>query len=95
MGFLSPEERSQGAKSSISLGEREVLRYLVKGTSNKKIAEGMKISHGMVNSHLDNVYSKLGCANRLSACCIALKNGLFIPPLKSFQRKKLCIISTL
>ena len=59
--------------------EREILRYLVKGYSNKEIALSMKISPGTVNAHLDNIYMKLGCTNRVGACLLALKDGLFLP----------------
>jgi DNA-binding NarL/FixJ family response regulator len=51
----------------------------VKGFSNKKIAGLMKISPGTVNTHLDNIYRKLGCSNRVTACITAVKNGLFLP----------------
>ncbi len=60
--------------------EKEPVVFIdVRGESNKSIADIMKISPGTVNTHLDNIYSKLGCSNRLSACLIALRNGLFLP----------------
>lgn len=59
--------------------EKEILRHLIQGLSNKEIAGVLKISPGTVNSHLDNVYRKLGCTNRVEACFIALKDGLFLP----------------
>lgn len=62
--------------------EREIVRYLVKGFSNKKIAGLMKISPGTVNTHLDNIYRKLGCSNRVTACITAVRNGLFLPSVK-------------
>jgi DNA-binding CsgD family transcriptional regulator len=55
-------------KSGLTQKEKEVLRHLVKGVSNKRIAAVMKISPGTVNTHLDNIYSKLGCTNRVAAC---------------------------
>lgn len=64
---------------TLTLKEKEVLRYLVKGFSNKKIANALEISAGTVNIHLDNIYRKLGCSNRLAACFMALKKGLFLP----------------
>lgn len=75
----------QGKKETVSKRykitqrERELLRYLVQGFSNKKIAGLMKIAPGTVNTHLDNIYSKLDCSNRLTTCFTALKNGLFLP----------------
>jgi DNA-binding NarL/FixJ family response regulator len=61
--------------------EKEIVRYLVKGFSNKKIAGLLKISPGTVNTHLDNIYRKLGCSNRVAACITAVKNGLFLPSI--------------
>jgi DNA-binding CsgD family transcriptional regulator len=66
-------------KSELTPKEREVLGYLIKGFSNKQIAEFMKITTGTVNSHLDKIYSKLGCSNRVAAGFLGLKNGLFLP----------------
>lgn len=73
------QSRQKNDGFSLTRKERELLRHLVKGLSNKKIAAEMRISPGTVNTHLDNLYSKLGCSNRLAACFLALKNGLFLP----------------
>ncbi len=82
------QEKTECMNFRLTRKEREVLHYLVRGFSNKQIADIMKIGSGTVNSHLDNIYLKLGCSNRLTACLMALKNGLFIPTLKSFPKKK-------
>jgi len=85
----------QGQKETVSkkyrltLRERELLRFLVQGFSNKKIAGLMKICPGTVNTHLDNIYSKLGCSNRLTTCFTALKNGLFLPTCEAHINKKI------
>jgi len=72
-------KRASTDRNSLTEKERELLKHLVKGKSNKKIAEQLKVSPGTVNSHLDNIYVKLGCSNRVEACFTALKNGLFLP----------------
>jgi DNA-binding CsgD family transcriptional regulator len=59
--------------------EKEVLGFLVKGYSNKEIADSMDVSPGTVNTHLDNIYRKFGCSNRLEACFLALRNGFSAP----------------
>jgi DNA-binding CsgD family transcriptional regulator len=74
-------------KASLSPKEREVLRYLVKGYSNKKIALSMKIRPSTVNAHLDKIYIKLGCTNRVAASFLALKNGLFLPVSERLTKK--------
>jgi len=58
--------------------QKDILHCVLKGFSNKEIANKMKISPGTVNSHLDAIYSKLGCSSRLEASLIALKRGLFV-----------------
>jgi len=75
-------------KYKLTLRERELLRYLVQGFSNRKIAGLMKIGPGTVNTHLDNIYSKLDCSNRLTTCFTALKNGLFLPTCEVQINKK-------
>ncbi|MBI5634390.1 MAG: response regulator transcription factor [Nitrospirae bacterium] len=82
-----PKKRSQ-CGNGLTDKEREILKHLVKGKSNKKIAEQLKISPGTVNSHLDNIYVKLGCSNRVEACFTALKNGLFLPSCDRKGSKK-------
>ena len=87
--LLQHEQKKPVSKiHKITQKEKELLSYLVQGFSNKKIAGLMKISPGTVNTHLDNIYSKLGCSNRVAACFTALKNGLFLPPLGVLPNKK-------
>ncbi len=81
----APDEDSKKAK--LTSKEREILRYLVKGNSNKEIASFMKISPGTVNAHLDKIYMKLACTNRVAACFLALKNGLFLPESERVTKK--------
>ncbi len=87
--FLKPgQKKSVSKKYKLTLRERELLRFLVQGFSNKKIAGLMKIAPGTVNTHLDNIYSKLDCSNRLTTCFMALKNGLFLPTCEVGINKK-------
>ncbi|MDA8085212.1 MAG: response regulator transcription factor [Nitrospiraceae bacterium] len=74
-------ENEKDVKTPLTLKEREVLSLVSKGFTNKQIAEMMKISPSTVNVHLDHIYRKLGCSNRVEACFIGLKKGLF-PPLE-------------
>lgn len=67
------------AEIELTTKQREVLRFLVKGYSNKQIADHMKVTSGTINTHLDAIYHKLNCSNRLSACFTALKQGLIVP----------------
>jgi DNA-binding CsgD family transcriptional regulator len=65
-------------KIALTAKQKDILHYVLRGFSNKEIANKMSISPGTVNSHLDAIYSKLGCSSRLEASLIALKKGLFI-----------------
>jgi DNA-binding NarL/FixJ family response regulator len=47
--------------------EREVLRQLADGRSNREIADALFIGEATVKTHLGNIYDKLGVANRVQA----------------------------
>lgn len=47
--------------------EKEVLKVLSEGTSNKEIGEKLNISLATVKTHIINIYSKLGVSNRVQA----------------------------
>ena len=70
--------KSDTKRVSLTGKQKDILHCVLKGFSNKEIANRMRISPGTVNSHLDTIYSKLRCSSRLEASLIALKNGLFI-----------------
>jgi DNA-binding CsgD family transcriptional regulator len=80
IAFLKLEPKYSDTVKKIDLTEKqkEILRYVLGGFSNKEIADRMRISPGTVNSHLDNIYLKLRCSSRLEASLIALKDGLFL-----------------
>jgi NarL family two-component system response regulator LiaR len=56
--------------------EREVLRLLAAGMSNKEIAVDLTLSVGTVRLHVSNILSKLDAPNRTTAAAIAMKHGL-------------------
>jgi DNA-binding CsgD family transcriptional regulator len=79
IALLKPDGSTPDTKKVALTGkQKDILHYVLKGFSNKEIANRMRISPGTVNSHLDTIYSKLGCSSRLEASIIALKKGLFI-----------------
>lgn len=89
IALLKQESEEPCAKKfNLTQKEREVLHYLAKGCSNKEIANLMKVGPGTINSHLDNIYQKLHCSNRLEASFLALKNGLFYPAREISKKKK-------
>jgi DNA-binding NarL/FixJ family response regulator len=51
--------------------QREVLKLLVEGRSNKEIARALDLGHGTVKIHLAAVFRHLGVSNRAAAAAIA------------------------
>lgn len=56
--------------------EREVLGLLVKGMTNKGIAEKLVISEATARLHVSNILSKLGASNRTEATHLALEHKI-------------------
>ncbi|MGH7751206.1 MAG: alpha/beta fold hydrolase [Gemmatimonadales bacterium] len=64
------------AASILTLREIEVLTLLVKGLSNREMADQLTLSPRTVERHLENVYRKTGARNRAEATAYAFTNGL-------------------
>lgn len=58
--------------------EREVLRCLIKGMSDKEMAKALSISEKTVQNHLQNIFKKLNCENRAKAAVKAIKLDLVL-----------------
>ncbi|MFJ8748023.1 response regulator [Streptomyces sp. NPDC102441] len=61
---------------SLSAREREVLRLVAKGTSNREIAAELFISEATVKTHLTHVFAKLGAKDRAAAVAVAYERGI-------------------
>ena len=55
--------------------ELEVLRTAAKGMSNKEIAAELVISERTVQTHMVNIFKKMGVSSRIEAVLRALKEG--------------------
>jgi ATP/maltotriose-dependent transcriptional regulator MalT len=51
----------------LSERELEVLQLIEAGKSNRRIAQELFVTAGTVKSHVNNIYRKLGAANRAEA----------------------------
>lgn len=56
--------------------EREVLRCIARGRSNKEIGEDLFISEKTVKTHVSAILDKLGLQDRTQAALYAVKHGL-------------------
>ncbi len=55
--------------------EKEILAQVIKGLTNREIAEVLFISENTVKNHLRNIMEKLHINNRVQAATYALKEG--------------------
>lgn len=55
--------------------EREILLKVIKGMTNREIAEALLISENTVKNHLRNIMEKLQMNNRIQAATYAMKEG--------------------
>jgi len=53
--------------------EREVMRFVSKGLSNKEIAKLMALEEGTIKTHLHHVFEKTGLKNRTLLAALALR----------------------
>ncbi len=76
--LVSELTRAEQETDDVKLTKREkdVLALLVKGNSNKEMAENMFISEKTVKNHLTSIFRKLGVKDRTQAAVYALKNHI-------------------
>ncbi len=75
---LAPPARApeQGLPEPLSEREREVLRLLALGLSNREIAERLSLAEGTVKNYVTNILQKLGVRDRTQAAVRARELGL-------------------
>lgn len=76
LGPAMLDTHTSSAKSSLSEREREILRRLVQGESNKVIGRQFGITEATVKVHLKAVLRKLNLSNRTQAAIWAMSHGL-------------------
>ena len=67
-------------RTDLTARELEVLRLIAAGRSNKEIAHDLAVAEKTVKTHVSNVLSKLGVADRTQAALYAVQHGLAEPP---------------
>ncbi|WP_395576363.1 AAA family ATPase [Streptomyces sp. BK79] len=70
---------SAGGTAVLTAREREVLRLLALGHSNRRIGEELFISAKTASVHVSNILAKLAAASRTEAVAVAYRQGLITP----------------
>lgn len=60
--------------------EREVLRLVSQGATNREIAQALWLSHKTIKNHLTHIFEKLGVSDRTQAALWAIRSGLVPDP---------------
>jgi DNA-binding NarL/FixJ family response regulator len=68
-----------GRAMSLTQREREVLRLLAEGESNREVAGRLSISAKTVETHRANVMRKLGASSIVDLVHYAIRNGIVAP----------------
>jgi DNA-binding CsgD family transcriptional regulator len=75
LSLAGPSLGSLAADTRLSPREREILRLVASGMTNREIAACLFIAPGTVRKHLDNIYAKLGVRSRAQAVAVAAIHG--------------------
>jgi DNA-binding NarL/FixJ family response regulator len=54
--------------------ERQIVRVMAEGLTNKEVAQRLRLAEGTVKVHLHRIYRKLGIANRTALAILAHTN---------------------
>jgi DNA-binding CsgD family transcriptional regulator len=73
---LAAERRSTSAAGPLTARERDVLRMIAAGRTNKAIAAELSLSERTVDRHVSNILSKLGVPSRAAATARAFERRL-------------------
>jgi len=58
--------------------EKEILRFIIEGKSNKEISHALYVSVETVKSHIKSIYHKLQVKNRVEAVTVAIKQNVLL-----------------
>jgi two-component system, NarL family, response regulator NreC len=76
---LHRDDVAQGGLSQLSSREREVLRMIAEGLSNKEIAAALRLSVRTIDSHRASMMEKLGIHKVSGLVRYAIREGLLKP----------------
>jgi RNA polymerase sigma factor (sigma-70 family) len=67
------DSKTEKAIPALTGRERQIIRLVSEGLSNKAIARRLKITDGTVKVHLHTLFEKLGVSNRTALAVIQLR----------------------
>jgi DNA-binding NarL/FixJ family response regulator len=73
---LAEVSAPRGHAGLVSERERQVLRLVAEGYSNKEIARSLAITERTAKFHVTSLLNKLGADNRAQAVALAIQRGL-------------------
>lgn len=75
---LANQSSGQAEPASVGLSprEREVLQLLVRGQTNREIAQNLTVSVSTIKIHVEHILAKLGVSDRTQAAVRAIELGL-------------------
>jgi DNA-binding NarL/FixJ family response regulator len=65
-----------GSLDALTGREREVLKHITAGRSNREIARELHVAEKTVKAHVSSVLAKLGVQDRTQAAVLAVRHGL-------------------
>jgi DNA-binding NarL/FixJ family response regulator len=77
--FVRGRGKDRQPVEEITDREREVLRLLATGATNREIAASLHLSEHTVNYHMKNILAKLHLRNRAQVVAYAFREGLIRP----------------
>jgi len=80
--LLNPKHGARARESlleQLTEREREILRYVAQGLTNKAIARTFDISHETVKLHVRKILAKLKLSSRVEAAVFAVEHGVAEP----------------
>ena len=72
-------KRLTGHNTELTEREYEVLQYVMKGLTNKEIADTLTVTYHTVKAHVAAIIRKTGTKNRLDATLKLIANGVVNP----------------
>ncbi len=75
MTAMQTNKSKQTSLDSLTQREKEVLKEITNGKSNKEIASALYITEKTVKTHVSNILSKLELQDRTQAALFAIRNG--------------------